>query len=129
MKSLAATEGISCKYYKVYRECFSEPFPARSTVPWELEEGKKLGFEIELVAYVGKLSQLGDHVEHMVNVTGIHHVCIGSDSAGGTWPKGVQTAATFVNLTRELVQRGFSAAEVKQIWGGNFLRLLREILP
>jgi 2-iminobutanoate/2-iminopropanoate deaminase len=39
---------------KVYREFFSEPFPARSTVPWELEEGKKLGFEIEMVAYVGK---------------------------------------------------------------------------
>jgi len=49
---------LDYKYYdswnKVYREFFSEPFPARSTVPWELEGGKKLGFEIEMVAYVGK---------------------------------------------------------------------------
>ena len=49
---------LDYKYYevwnKVYREFFSEPFPASSTVPWELEGGKKLGFEIEMVAYVGK---------------------------------------------------------------------------
>ena len=39
---------------KVYRDYFSDPFPARSTVPWELEGGKRLGFESEMVAYVGK---------------------------------------------------------------------------
>lgn len=76
-----------------------------------------------------KMSQLGDHVEHMVNVAGIDHVCIGSDYTSGAMPVGVETAETLINLTREMVRRGFTASEVKQIWGGNLVRLLREVLP
>jgi len=81
------------------------------------------------VMHRAKISQLGDHVEHMVDVAGIDHVGIGTDYAGGAMPQGVETAATLVNLTRELVRRGFRTQDIKKIWGGNFLRVYRECLP
>jgi len=39
---------------KVYGEFFSEPYPARATLPIIQEGGKTLGCEVEMVAYVGK---------------------------------------------------------------------------
>lgn len=29
--------------------------------------------------------------------------------------------------TRELLRRGYTEAQVKQLWGGNFLRVLKQV--
>lgn len=75
------------------------------------------------------ISSVGNHIEHMVKVAGINHVCIGTDYSSGSMPEGVETTETLVNLTAEMLRRGFSEQDVKKIWGGNFLRLLRQCLP
>jgi membrane dipeptidase len=107
--------------------------------PYEFLEHRMDGYEWPLCLggavddgtpiHRAKLSQLGDHIERMGKVAGIDHVCIGSDYSSGAMPEGVETAETLVNLTRELARRGFTANEIKQIWGGNFVRLLRQTLP
>ncbi len=66
-----------------------------------------------------------DHVAHVAGRVGVAHVGIGSDFDGGGGVRGWKDAAESANLTAALLRRGFDAAEVAAMWGGNFLRLLR----
>ena len=110
--------------------------------PWFLAAGSQ-----------ATLSDFLDTVNYMVKLIGIDHVGIGCDFIEGQsrewfrwlftgrntdkvpdyqidwpviYPKGLQGAADFPNLTRALLQRGYSETDVKKIMGENFLRLFRE---
>jgi membrane dipeptidase len=61
-----------------------------------------------------------------VHKIGIDHVGIGTDFDGGGGVRGLMNAAQAPNFTRELLKRGYTEAAVAKIWGGNFLRLLRQ---
>lgn len=64
------------------------------------------------------------HIEHAVAVAGIDHVGIGCDFDGGGGFPGLNSVADYPNLTRELVVRGWSEANLAKLWGDNTLRLL-----
>ena len=66
-----------------------------------------------------------DHVDYAVQRCGLAHVGISSDFDGGGGFSGWRDASESGNLTAELVRRGYGAAEIAALWGGNFLRLLR----
>ncbi len=66
-----------------------------------------------------------DHLDYAVKRIGLAHVGISSDFDGGGGFSGWRDAGESANLTAELVARGYDAAEIAQLWGGNFLRLLR----
>ena len=66
-----------------------------------------------------------DHLDYAVKRVGLAHVGISSDFDGGGGFSGWRDAGESANLTAELVTRGYDAAEIGQLWGGNFLRLLR----
>lgn len=66
-----------------------------------------------------------DHVDYVVKRCGLAHVGISSDFDGGGGFSGWRDAGESGNLTAELLRRGYDAAEVAQLWGGNFLRLMR----
>ncbi len=66
-----------------------------------------------------------DHLEYVVRRVGLAHAGISSDFDGGGGFSGWHDAADSLNLTAELVRRGYGAAEIAALWGGNFLRLLR----
>ena len=68
-----------------------------------------------------------DHVDYVVNLIGIDHVGIGTDFDGGGGVPGFNDASEALNVTIELVRRGYTDEEIKKIWGGNFLRALREV--
>jgi membrane dipeptidase len=70
------------------------------------------------------VSSYADHVEYVIQRCGVAHVGISSDFDGGGWFAGWADASESPNLTAELVRRGYSAHEIAQMWGGNFLRLL-----
>lgn len=72
------------------------------------------------------VSDYVDHVDYAVQRIGLAHVGISSDFDGGGGFVGWRDAGESANLTAELVRRGYDAAEIGQLWGGNFLRLLRE---
>jgi membrane dipeptidase len=65
-----------------------------------------------------------DHIDHAVKVAGVDHVGIASDFDGGGGIVGWQDASETLNVTRELVRRGYSEADIAKIWGGNLLRVL-----
>ena len=68
-----------------------------------------------------------NHIDHAVKVAGIDHVGISSDFDGGGGITGWANAAETFNVTLELVRRGYSEAEIGKLWGGNLLRVWREV--
>ena len=75
------------------------------------------------------LSKLVDHIEHMVDVAGIDHVCIGSDYALSNICAGVESADKLPNLAAALRDRGYKEDELARILCGNLARLFEEVLP
>jgi membrane dipeptidase len=71
------------------------------------------------------LSQVADHIDHLVATAGIDHVGIGSDFDGiGATPVGLEDVSTFPDLIAELVRRGYPDEDIRKILGGNLLRAL-----
>ena len=68
-----------------------------------------------------------EHLNHMVNVMGIEHVGIGTDFDGDGGVPGLASASELINLTRRLLRERYSEEQIQQIWGGNFLRVMREV--
>ncbi len=68
-----------------------------------------------------------DHIDHAVKLIGIDHVGISSDFDGGGGIDGWDDASETGNVTLELVRRGYSEEEITKLWGGNLLRVWREV--
>lgn len=73
------------------------------------------------------VAEVADHVEHVRAVAGIDHVGLGGDY-DGVWvqPEGLQDVSGYPNLVAELLERGWSEAEVAKLTWGNALRVLRD---
>ena len=63
----------------------------------------------------------------MVGLIGIDHVGISSDFDGGGGIEGWSDASETLNVTIELVERGYTEEEIAKLWGGNLLRVLDEV--
>jgi membrane dipeptidase len=68
-----------------------------------------------------------NHIDHAVKVAGIDHVGVGTDFDGGGGIPGFNDDSEALNVTVELVRRGYSENEIDKIWGGNLLRVWREV--
>ena len=68
-----------------------------------------------------------DHIDYLVEKMGIDHVGISSDFDGGGGIDGWNDASETLNVTIELVKRGYSEDQIAQLWGGNLLRVLDEV--
>jgi membrane dipeptidase len=99
------------------------------------------------------ISDYADHIEYAVNLVGIDHVGIGSDindnfralpvrsefeekyyfmlgayeDIANAWPDGFAAVEDYPNLTRTLLERGFSDEDILKLWGGNFLRVAEKV--
>jgi len=73
------------------------------------------------------VSDAVDHIDHMVELIGIDYVGIGTDFDGGGGLEDCFDVSQMGNITLELVRRGYSAGEIKKIWGGNLTRVFKEV--
>ncbi|MGO8794311.1 MAG: dipeptidase [Candidatus Sulfotelmatobacter sp.] len=75
------------------------------------------------------LQSLIDHIDHIAKVAGVDHVGLGSDFDGvsGATPQGIDSAADLPKITQALLDRGYSADDIKKILGGNILRVFRQV--
>jgi membrane dipeptidase len=73
------------------------------------------------------VSDAVDHIDHIVELIGIDYVGIGTDFDGGGGLADCFDVSQMGNITLELVRRGYSAADIKKIWGGNLTRVFREV--
>jgi membrane dipeptidase len=67
-----------------------------------------------------------DHIDHAVKVAGIDHVGISSDFDGGGGIVGWNNATETLNVTLELVRRGYTEEQIGKLWSGNLLRVWAE---
>lgn len=75
----------------------------------------------------GSLSDVVEHIDHMVRVAGIDHVGLGSDFDGVfDLPAGLQDVTRLPWITYELLKRGYSEEDLYRLLGGNTLRVLEE---
>jgi membrane dipeptidase len=74
------------------------------------------------------LKSLIDHIDHIAKVAGVDHVGLGSDFDGvsGAMPQGMDSAADLPKITQSLLDRGYSADDIRKILGGNLMRVFRE---
>jgi membrane dipeptidase len=73
------------------------------------------------------VSDLVDHLDHIVNLTGIDFVGIGSDFDGGGALEDCYDVSQMGNITLELVRRGYSKKDIEKIWAGNLMRVFRQV--
>jgi membrane dipeptidase len=94
------------------------------------------------------LDRYVDHIEHVANLIGIDGVAVGFDFFEfiySQWPESAkkELAAKFTtphfipdlrnhaqapNLTRKLIERGFSDEQIEKILRGNWLRIFKDVL-
>lgn len=68
-----------------------------------------------------------DHIDYAVTLIGIDHVGISSDFGGGGGIAGWDDASQSLNVTIELVRRGYTEPQIEKLWGGNLLRVMEEV--
>jgi membrane dipeptidase len=74
------------------------------------------------------LADVVDQIDHAVKVGGIDHVGIGTDFDGvACVPAELSSYDKFPALTRTLLEKGYSADDIKKIYGGNLLRVMRAV--
>lgn len=75
----------------------------------------------------GTIHHVLDHIDHLVKVAGADHVGLGSDFDGVEMvPAQLEDVSTFPRITQGLLDRGYSAADIRKILGENTLRVMRE---
>ena len=73
------------------------------------------------------VKELADHIDYAVKLIGIDHVGIASDFNGGGGIVGWNNARETLNVTLELVRRGYTEDHIARLWGGNLLRVMEEV--
>ena len=74
----------------------------------------------------GSIHDVVDHIDHIVRVAGIDHVGLGSDYDGiDAVPDQLEDVSTYPRITQELLNRGYTAGQIRQILGLNCLRVLQ----
>lgn len=74
-----------------------------------------------------RVADLVDHIDHAVKLIGVDHVGIASDFHGGGGIDGWADAGETLNVTKELLRRGYSQADIAKLWGGNLMRVMDEV--
>ena len=76
---------------------------------------------------LANLADAVDHIDHIVKIAGIDHIGIGTDFDGGGGISGFFDISEAGNLTYELLKRGYSKKDIEKIWGGNFMRVFKQV--
>lgn len=70
-----------------------------------------------------------DHICHAADVMGAEHVGLGSDFDGiKETPAGLDKVTDIAALAERLAKRGFGSSDIAAIMGGNYLRVLKQVL-
>ena len=71
------------------------------------------------------VSDVLDHIDHVVALVGIDHVGIGSDydGVGDSLPTGLKDVSTYPTLVKGLLARGYGHDDIRKILGENLMRV------
>jgi membrane dipeptidase len=76
------------------------------------------------------VERVADHIDHVVKLTGIDHVGIGSDydGVGDTLPIGLKDVSDYPNLIYVLLKRGYSDEDIEKVCSKNVLRVWNKVI-
>lgn len=112
---------------------------AAAETAWEEETGNSAESEAgkawskayreEIPFPFASLSDVADHIDHVVKLTSHEHVGIGSDydGVGDSLPVGLKDVSTYPALIAELLRRGYTEEQLLAILGGNTLRVWQQV--
>ena len=96
------------------------------TSTWTNPKLKELKPEPKMVPAV--LDDVVAHIDHVRKLAGIDAVGIGTDYDGvECTPVGLEDVSKFPALTRALKAKGYKDADIRKIYGGNVLRVMRAV--
>jgi membrane dipeptidase len=88
------------------------------------EAREKLGLQQKRAT----LADVVKHIHRVVQIAGVDAVGLGSDFDGiDCAPEGLDSVDKWPNLTRALLEEGYTAEEIRKIYGENTLRLMSEV--
>lgn len=120
-KSADIDETFSARMLELRKTYKGDPDNYRAQV-------KALEAEARAAVPRATLDDVVAHIDHVVRIAGIGAVGIGSDFDGvGCTPAGLDDNSKYPNLTRALLEKGYSASDIRKIYGGNTLRLMRAV--
>lgn len=144
IRALAAKGGtmqinFDCEYLS--QRYLDASKPVRAALRPQLAKARKIADPVAREAAINKLeadaygsvptptlAEVVDQIDHAVKVGGIDHVGIGTDFDGvNCVPAELSSYDKFPALTRALLEKGYSAADIKKIYGGNLLRVMRAV--
>lgn len=68
-------------------------------------------------------------IDHIARLIGVDHVGIGSDFDGiPIVPQGLEDVSKMPALAAALMRKGYSESDVRKIMGGNFMRVIRQVV-
>lgn len=146
LKVLAANRGVIQICFLSSYVKTPKPNPKRDKAIKELEEkygtlrkakdeelGEKMWEEVRAIyrKYPEEkplLQDVIDHIDYVVRLVGVDYVGIGTDFDGGGGVRGCDDVSQMYHITEELLRRGYSEEDIEKIWGGNLMRVLREVM-
>lgn len=76
----------------------------------------------------GNVHVVVDHIEHVIKVAGIDHVGLGSDFDGiPAVPEQLEDVSKYPLITQVLLDRGYTAEQIKKVLGENLMRVLTKV--
>jgi len=76
---------------------------------------------------VASLDDYLRHLLHILRVVGPEHVGIGADWDGGGGVTGLDDVSALPRITQALLDAGYTDQDIRNIWSGNLLRVLRAV--
>lgn len=127
-------EYVSQRYYDEIKPIEAASRPQRDEIRKiaDLAERQaaldKLDADIAAKVTPPTLADVVGQIDHAVKVAGIDHVGIGTDFDGVSCvPTGLDSYNKFPTLTRALLEKGYTGQDIKKIYGGNLLRVMRAV--
>lgn len=124
VKELALKDSLEIKSWSEIRKLEQDERSAYISVYRKLQKkARTLVTNIEPV----NVADFVNHIDYLVKKIGIDYVGISSDFDGGGGVEGWNDASETLNVTLELVKRGYTEEEIAKLWNGNLLRVLDEV--
>lgn len=109
----------------------------RNLYDWQIQDIANSGGVVGIVFYPpfltsnppSDISDVIQHVDHIVNLVGVDYVAIGSDfdGIGTNVVLGLEDVSKYPDLTLALLEHGYTEQEVAKFLGGNFKRVFEEV--
>ena len=68
------------------------------------------------------INTICDHIDYIVKLVGSEHIGIGSDFDVGGGVLGCNDTSELINITIELIRRGYCDDDIKNIMGASFIK-------